>query len=236
MSGKARVSAIIVAAGEGLRMGGVSKPLIKLGGKAVITLVAEAFSECESVDEIVIVTKREEDYDGLLPKNKKIIFAPGGESRLISISNGVSLSSGEIVCLHDCARPFVTPFIIEAVISAARSYGVASAFCGAKDTLRYRDEKEGCIYTPKRENMLAVQTPQAFRRDIYFALRAVSQKKLLPGLDEAGMAEEAGFRVEYVENSSLNIKLTDAGDVKVAKAIAFLWERGEISFEDWPRL
>jgi 2-C-methyl-D-erythritol 4-phosphate cytidylyltransferase len=226
MQRKPYVSAVIVAAGDGTRMGSVSKPLIKIGGKTVIERVAEAFSACPSVDEIIIVCKDPAPFEVLVKSSKPVTFVTGGNIRSESVSNGVDAAKkAEIVCIHDCARPFITPGEIETLITEAEKTGASSACTKVKDTIKYVSEEEKCFYTPKRENLIAVQTPQVFKRDIYLASRAAALKDGLSSTDETTIAEHAGFKVSYVETSEFNIKLTDANDIKIAKAICFLEER-----------
>lgn len=223
------VGAVIVAAGSGTRMGNVSKPLIKLGDKTVFEHVLSAFSACSSVDEIVIVCRDKAPFEKLVKSEKPVRFAEGGKTRFHSVSNGVdALKYADIVCIHDCARPFITPEEIEKLIGEAVKTGAATACTRVKDTVKYADPGEKCFYTPKRENLIAVQTPQVFKRDIYIASRAVAIRDSLYATDETSIAEHAGFAVSYAETSELNIKLTDINDVKIAKAICFLKEKGEL--------
>ena len=229
MQRKPYVGAVIVAAGSGTRMGNVSKPLIMLGGKTVIERVVDAFSACPSVDEIIVVCKNSAPFEHLIKSEKQLKFVGGGDTRSDSVSNGVNvLNKADIVCIHDCARPFITAEEIEALIKEAVKTGASCACTKVRDTIKYVSEEEKCCYTPKRENLIAVQTPQVFKRDIYLASRAIALKDGLSSTDETTIAEHAGFKVSYIETSELNIKLTDANDVKIAKAICFLNERSEI--------
>ncbi|PKM61743.1 MAG: 2-C-methyl-D-erythritol 4-phosphate cytidylyltransferase [Firmicutes bacterium HGW-Firmicutes-21] len=224
-------SGIIVAAGSGTRMGTVAKPLIKLCGKTVFEYVLEAFIT-SSVDEIIIVCKDKTMFTPLIPSgtDKPVIFADGGKTRAISVYNGVAQTKkGDgFVCIHDCARPFVTPEIINAVINAARESGAATASHPVTDTVKYVNPDAKTIYTPERRYLFSVQTPQVFSKKIYTVAFALSQKQGLTATDETTMAENAGFAVTYVETPKTNIKLTDPEDIKTAKAILFLQSKGEI--------
>lgn len=229
MNKKPYVGVVIVAAGSGTRMGNVSKPLIRLGDKTVLEHVLSSFSVCPSVDEIAIVCKDEFAFEGLVKSEKPVKFVAGGKTRFESVSNGVdALKKADIICIHDCARPFITSEEIEKLIDAAIKTGAATACTKVKDTVKYVSYEEKCFYTPKRENLIAVQTPQVFKRDVYLASRAVALRDNLSATDETTIAEHAGFTVSYIETSELNIKLTDVNDIKIAKAIMFLKERGEL--------
>lgn len=230
-SGKLFVSGIIVAAGSGIRMGTVAKPLIKLGKKTVFEYVLEAFL-ASSVDEIVIVCSDKSLFLPLIPANiqKPIKFAEGGKTRALSVYNGVSeANKGEgLVCIHDCARPFITSEIINNVIDAAAVSGAATASNPVTDTIKYVNTEAKNIYTPERKYLFSIQTPQVFIKNIYTISFALAQKQGLKATDETSMAEKAGFTVTYVETPKTNIKLTNPDDIKTAKAILFLQERGEI--------
>ncbi|HOJ48830.1 MAG TPA: 2-C-methyl-D-erythritol 4-phosphate cytidylyltransferase [Bacillota bacterium] len=231
------VSGIIVAAGSSVRMnaglpaGTISKPLIKLGRKTVFEYVIEAFA-ASSVDEIIVVCADKSAFLPLIPKElkKPVRFAEGGKTRAISVYNGVSASKqGDgLVCIHDCARPFVTSEMIDKVIDAAVQSGAATASHPVTDTIKYVNPEAKTIYTPERKYLVSVQTPQAFSKKIYTVSFALAQKQNMTATDETSMVENAGFQVTYVETPRTNIKLTTPEDIKTAKAILFLQERGEL--------
>ncbi len=223
-----RVSAIIVAAGTGQRMGGVEKPLIKLGKSTVFSMVLDAFEKSETVTDIVVVCR---DSTRLAPiaekyKQKKIIFAPGGKTRTESVLNGVLMAGDtDIVCIHDCARPFITAENIDDVVNAVYETGASCACKAMTDTVKYTDENGSVQYTPKRDRLIAVQTPQVFRRDIYLVASAMGKKNKISATDDTTLAESAGFKVKYINIGDNNDKLTTAEDIKRAKARIFLEER-----------
>lgn len=225
---KRRVTAVIVAAGTGQRMGGVEKPLIKLGHGTVFSMVLDAFEKCETVTDIVVVCR---DSTRLAPiainyKKKNISFAPGGKTRTESVMNGVLYAGNtDIVCIHDCARPFITAENIDEVVNAVYETGASCACKAVTDTIKYTDEKGNVEYTPKRDRLIAVQTPQVFRKDIYLVAAAMGKKNKLTATDDTTLAEAAGFKVKYVNIGDNNDKLTTAEDIKRAKARIFLEER-----------
>ncbi len=216
-------TAVIVAAGSGVRMGGVRKPLIKLSGKTVFERVLEAFN-ASSVSDVVVVGIEDElkPYAGV--STKPIRFVAGGKTRTDSVYNGVFASKNKFVCVHDCARPFVTAEIIDSVIAACIQKGAATACCKVTDTVKLVDRDKKILTAPDREHLFALQTPQCFCRDAFFAGYANAKAKGAQFTDESTLLENAGFYVEYVECPKSNIKLTTAEDVKIAKAMLFLEE------------
>ena len=221
-------SAIIVAAGSGTRMGSISKPLIKIGGMTIIERVADVFDHCEHISEIIVVEKEAGQFESIVKCTKPVKFVTGGKTRADSVRNGVAASSAPYVCIHDCARPFITANEVEKVLNAAFLSDAACACAKVNDTIKYRSEEEKCFYTPKRDNLIAVQTPQVFKKSVWAVADAIAQKKGVFNTDDTTAVEQAGFGVDYVECSAFNFKLTDANDVKIAKAIYFLKEHGDL--------
>ena len=227
MKNKPTVSAVIVAAGSGTRMGGVSKPLIDLGGKTVLERVLDAVSAAETVDDIVLVCRKSNEIDTIVSRCKKPIkTVEGGATRTESVRNGAMAVKSDFLCFHDCARPFIKSEDIDRVVNAALSCGAASACAPEYNTVKYLDTNRKVLFTPERDRLIAVQTPQVLKRDIYLISLAAALEKDIRSTDETTIAELAGFRVDYVDIGTYNFKLTDAADVKRAKAMIFLESRG----------
>ena len=222
------VFAVIVAAGGGTRMGGVSKPLIKLGKKTLFEYVMDSFCASEAEKITVVCSAANEAALKELASayaSKPVEFAGGGETRADSVFNGVKkCGKCGYVIVHDCARPFVTPEIIAAVVEGARNTGVSTACTPVTDTVKYVDAEHGVIYTPERRNLLAIQTPQCFRYGLYLPAYLLARSGGREYTDETSMLEAAGNRVEYVRCDASNIKLTTKADVMTARAIRLIRE------------
>lgn len=214
--------AVIAAAGSGRRMGGVSKPNIKLLGKTLFEYVLDAFDE-SSVDEIVVVCS--EDNENSLRELAKgyktpITLVRGGETRAQSVFNGISASKdAEIFCVHDCARPFITKEVIEETINAAEKFGASCVCSPITDTLKYKDPETGVVSTPDRGNMFAVQTPQCFKKSLYLRARESVGEDITIFTDETSLLEKIGVEVKYIKRLETNMKLTAIDDVPIAEII-----------------
>lgn len=226
------VCAVIAAAGNGTRMGGISKPEIRLDGKTLFARVLTAFlGSC--VREIVVVCgenrERLEHIAAELHPQKPIRFCTGGKERSASVYNGVQQAGRDcsFICVHDCARPFVTSELIDSVIRAAVPTGAATACTAVTDTVKYIDEERHTVYTPKREHLLAIQTPQVFRRDFYEVAYALSLKSGETYTDESALLEVADAKVAYVKTDARNIKLTTKADIVLARAQLWIEKQGE---------
>lgn len=228
------VCGIIVAAGSGTRMGGVSKPEIKLNGKTLFERVLEAFL-ASPVDEIVVVGGENLPRLRLLAGHYNpavpLRFCEGGKTRSESVFAGVCQASPGVsyACVHDCARPFVTSEIISAVIEGAKKTGAATACSPVTDTIKFVDTEHKTVYTPKRDHLLAIQTPQVFKKESYTVAYALAVKQGGVFTDETSMLEAAGATVEYVQTDPRNIKLTTKEDILLARAMLLVEKAKEQS-------
>lgn len=220
---KPYVTAVIVGAGNGTRMGGVNKALIKIGDTTAFRMVLDAFGAAESISEIVVVCRdiAEMQRESMGFNVKPLSFTQGGNTRTDSVLNGVRAASAKsaFYCIHDCARPLVTPQIIDTVTAAAIKTGAATACTPVTDTVKYVDSETGTVYTPTRSKLLALQTPQVFEARLYNVASALAGKDGFAATDDTAIAEHAGFKVEYVQTDESNLKLTSVDDVYLARYI-----------------
>ncbi|MGI8813554.1 MAG: 2-C-methyl-D-erythritol 4-phosphate cytidylyltransferase [Pyrinomonadaceae bacterium] len=216
-------TAIIVAAGTGIRLGSeLPKQYIQIDNKPVIRYSLERFDEAPSIDEIVVVVARDEvdRFDRLLKGSailKPVRVTIGGSTRALSVWNGLeSISSDDgIVAVHDAARPLVTTDEIERTIAAAATTGAACLTAAINDTVKALTA--GVITsTIDRSTLRRALTPQAFR--IELLRRAFAESQLGSHVsDECYLVEKLGHPIASVEGSSRNIKITVADDLLVAK-------------------
>lgn len=147
----------------------------------------------------------------------------GGATRSASVRNGLAAVPNEatIICVHDAARPFASEFLFDEVINAvcAGADGAVPAL-PVIDTIKVIDENKNVVSTPNRRELVAVQTPQAFRAR---ALR-VAHAKNPEGTDDATLVENNGFKVVVVDGDALNRKITTPDDLNWARAVS----RGEV--------
>ena len=215
--------AVIVAAGNASRMGGIDKVMAPLGGEPMIVKSVRTFQECDAVREIVIVTRQ----DLLVPimdlchgfdKVKTVIT--GGASRPESVEKGLRALSDKVklAAIHDGARPLITWQVIDRTIRAAASYGAAAPAIPVKDTVKV--VRGGIVMeTPDRSRLQAVQTPQIFDIDL---LRAALKKAAEDGAqitDDCSAVERLGMSVRMVEGDERNIKVTTPLDLKIAEVL-----------------
>lgn len=220
---KPYISGIIVAAGDGARMGGVIKPLLSFSNKTFLEIVLTQFIKSDIIDEIVVVSKNIPEILNIINNflgTKPLIFTTGGNTRQESVFNGVSKTSPKstYVMIHDCARPFIDENIIKSAYECSLKTGASCISKPVTDTIKYRNENDE-IKTPKRDRLFAVETPQTFLKDMYLSSYALSLKNNVNFTDETSMVEYAGFKVNYFINDRINMKITTKEDFELAKMI-----------------
>ena len=218
-------SVVIVCAGNSTRMGGVNKILLPLGERLVIGVTMQAFQKCESVGEIIIVAResdipaiREEADKAGITKLKEC--TTGGATRQESVINGIRcISKGiQLVAIHDGARPLVKPEHIEKVIKDASVFGGATRGVPVKDTIKTVDG--GLIIdTPPRSSLYITQTPQIFKRDLYFEGVDFALEHGLDFTDDCQLVEAIGGKVAMTVGDYTNIKITTPEDIKLAEVL-----------------
>lgn len=216
------ISAIILAGGKGKRMNSkVSKQFIEIKDKPVIYYTIKKFNENKNIDNIVVVLPKDEvDYfkENVLKKYTlkvdKIVI--GGAERQDSVYNGLKSleqDSVDIVLIHDGARPFISDRIIEEGINYAAVYGASAPGVMPKDTIKIKSEEGFSINTPKRETLMAIQTPQVFKfNEILKCHEKIKEDKILV-TDDTMVVEQYGYNVYLYEGEYTNIKITTPEDL-----------------------
>ncbi|MBF6612402.1 MAG: 2-C-methyl-D-erythritol 4-phosphate cytidylyltransferase [Chloroflexi bacterium] len=234
------MAAVIVAAGQSQRMGGVDKQLRTVGGLPVLARTVAAFEACEYVGAIVLVINPDNMAGaaelGVTYGWKKVrSMVPGGERRQDSVLAGLKAVRAlgrdgtpyEWVAVHDGARPLVTSELISRGLAAAQEVGAAIAALPSTDTVKTVDASGTITGTPERSNLWLAQTPQVFRLSLILG----AYDALEGNEDEAGttdcarVLELAGRAVKVFEGERTNIKITTPLDLRLAEAI--LREQGE---------
>lgn len=220
------ISAVLVAAGSSTRMG-FDKLSFDLGGETVLHRSIRAFDQCPQIGEIVLVAGKNRAFveQQAVGCTKPVQIVAGGATRAESAKNGVLAAHGELVAVHDAARPFVSPAVIAAVLEAAARCGAAAPAVPVKDTIKQavpgdgKTVPEACLVrsTPDRSTLYAVQTPQCFDRTAYLtAAQTLGQQDVT---DDCQLMELTGQLVKLTEGSYENYKITTIEDLKGAGAM-----------------
>ena len=220
-----KVGAIIVAAGESQRMGGIDKVLATLGGEPLLVRATRPFQQCRLVDQLVVVVsgEKEEHCRHLVSGeewSKVSDVCLGGRRRQDSVAAGLKrLEQCDWVIIHDGARPLVTVGLIERGLEAAGETGAAVAAVPVTDTIKVTGD-DGIVHeTPPRKNLWAVQTPQVFRLNMITEAYSGANGDVT---DDASLVERLGYKVKLYMGSYDNIKVTTSDDLALAEV---LWQK-----------
>lgn len=231
MSGTAWNAAVVVAAGRGIRIGGdVPKQYRSVGGRAVLTrtLAALAAHPDLAVIQPVIAADAATFYHACLDELDSVLrdklAAPveGGATRQQSVRAGLEALAEShapaLVLVHDAARPHVDTALIDRALAAGRDHGAAVPGIAVTDTVKLVEAAGPGIgrvrETPARENLRAVQTPQAFAFGALLdAHRGAAAADLHGFTDDGALAEWAGLDVVVFEGDPRNRKITQPSDL-----------------------
>ena len=196
---------------------------MEVGGRPMLEWSLDAFRAATAIGQIVVAAPAGEEESA---RGRGVVAVAGGEHRSESVANALALCAGEIVVVHDAARPLVTPELIDAVIEElAEDHGAAGVIAATPvtDTIKQAGDGGQVERTLDRSRLWAVQTPQAFRSE---ALReALSEPgSLAEASDDAMLVERRGGRLLIHSSPPDNIKVTTPFDLRVADLL--LRERG----------
>lgn len=221
------LSLIVAAAGQGRRLGaGSNKVFLPLGDKPILAHTLAVAEASPMVDEVIVVTRPED-----IPMCHQVVTAgpyrkvrqivAGGKERQDSIAAGLKAVApvAEWVAVHDGARPFLSPVLLERVIAAARDTGAAIAALPVKETIKRGNTEDMVTATLERRGLWAAQTPQVFRRDWLAAAYREAEINGWQATDDAALVERAGYPVKLVPGEEVNIKITTPGDLALARAL-----------------
>jgi 2-C-methyl-D-erythritol 4-phosphate cytidylyltransferase len=218
--------AIIPAGGKGLRSGlATPKQYLKVYGKEIIVYTLQTFQKNKLINKIIVAA--EPEYFSLLIQlvkkyrlSKVKLIVEGGNTRQQSVFNVVLASeadSHDLLVVHDAARALLPDNVLTNSILWAKKSGNSLVCIKAKDTL-IKGKKFVDEYL-NRDEVYYVQTPQIFKYiDLYKALIKAEREHFI-GTDESMLVKKTGKKVNIVEGSVFNFKITTKEDVKFFKKL-----------------
>jgi 2-C-methyl-D-erythritol 4-phosphate cytidylyltransferase len=214
------VAAILVAAGSGERLGAdVPKAFVEVDGQTLLARAVARFRDHPGIGEVIVVLPQSH-ADSRFALTTSVV---GGRTRQESVAAGLGAlpDSVDAVLVHDVARPFVPMQVIDAVL-AALSDGADAVVpvVPIHDTVRRIDADGALAGVLDRSTLVAVQTPQGFRRDVLVAAHA--QAGDASATDDAALVEALGGRVVAVPGADESFKITTPLDLARAEALARL--------------
>lgn len=207
--------AIILAAGSSERMDGPDKLMMQVAGAPLLAWTLRAAYAARTVRRIVIVV-RADRLDALARepwiRSTRATLVAGGVRRQDSVAAGVDACDGEVVLIHDGARPMVTPALIDAVAHAAREHGAAVPIVAVPESMRRVVDGE-IVSVLDRLGLYRSQTPHGARREVLLRAYAVQDPRGPETfVDETTLVQAAGIRVATLPGEVANLKVTLPGD------------------------
>ena len=222
-----RAAFVIAAGGAGTRMNaGVPKQFLEIAGKTLLQLTVEAIAELEAVTQIIIALPPE-----FIPRAETALtrgatrirpeFVAGGQNRQCSVKNGCARvrSDVDVIAVHDAVRPFCPREVMEETLAAAWEKGAAVPGLQATETIQRVSRKGRVLRTPPREELYAIQTPQAFKACLLLEALDRAEAEGFLGTDESSVVRWAGHPVTVVPGSPDNIKITRPLDMEIARLL-----------------
>lgn len=222
-----KVSAILAAAGAGLRLGaGTPKQFLDVDGRSLLELSLAALAEHPEVDEVIVALPSDhlDPPPGSVTRSWRcpVRAVAGGARRQDSVGRAFTAvaADADVVLVHDAARPFATAAMVSRVIAATAAHGAAIPALAATDTVkmaRTEGDHRWVAATLARQDVYLVQTPQGFARAVLESALAAADATAAAATDEATLVERLGHRVELVAGDPANVKITTAEDLANAR-------------------
>ncbi len=214
-----RNSCIIVAGGNGSRMGGeIPKQFLLVNGIPVLMHTIQNFYDFDNSLQLILVLPENElsnwnslcqNHDFKIPHQ----LIAGGNTRFQSVKNGLSLAQDcDLIAVHDGVRPLVSKETLTRCFNCAVKKGAAIPVLPANESVREGSMSESVPVDRSRYFM--VQTPQVFKASVIKA--GYQQEWISEFTDDASVVEHSGVPVHLVMGNRENIKITFPEDLQIA--------------------
>ena len=232
MPSTSEARAVLTAAGSGSRLGCEGpKALVELSGRPLVWWAARGL-RAGGVGTIVVTAPAaslDEFRAGIADIGGVEVVAGSDRSRQASVALGLAAlgqhKPGDVVLVHDAARPLTPAQVTARVIDAVRAgAGAVIPVLPVTDTLKSVDASGVVTGTPRRADMVAVQTPQGFRWDVLMraheAGASLGADEAVAATDDAGLVEAIGAVVHTVAGDERSLKVTRPLDLSLAQLLA----------------
>lgn len=214
---------LLLAAGEGARLGAREpKALFDLDGEPLVCKALAAIADATLVDGVIVAAPSgyEKRFESLLPGTPKPVrVVCGGKTRQASAAAALAaVGDTDAVLVHDAARPLTPPALFDACLRELDRHEAVCPALPLTDTIK---EIEGdlIVRTHERDKLVAVQTPQGFRTEVYRRAHTRAAEEHFVATDDAALVERLGVHVHVIPGDDRNVKVTTAHDAAIARAI-----------------
>lgn len=223
------VTAVVVAAGAGRRIGGeIAKSYLPIAGRPLLLRTLDRVFEAKSVEQVVLVAAAPdiERCDAMLRsdfalRGRSCELQFGGTTRQQSVKRGLEKIAKEtdLVVIHDGARPFASAALIDRCVKSAADKRAVVVGLPVRDTIKVVGDDRQIESTPDRRTLWEIQTPQVFQKDLIMAAHARAKSDGFEATDDAMLVERLGETVYVVEGERTNLKITLPEDIWLAEAM-----------------
>lgn len=220
------LSCIVTAAGSGLRMKSkVNKPYIEVGGRKILEITLDTITTIKEIDEIILVIRKDDEsfVRNIISKyDRDIKYVYGKTTRELSTFEGLKALSekSDLVLTHDGVRPFASRELFLKIIEGLRDNKAVITATKSKDTVKIVDDNMYVDFTPNRDYVYNIQTPQAFDKRLIFEMYKDYIQSEFKVTDDSQLFEffDRSEPVKVVHGEYSNIKITTQEDIIFAKA------------------
>ena len=217
-----KLGVVIVAGGLSQRMAGINKLFVPLKGRPLLAWSVDACQKHRLVRQVVLVLNDKDLARGRKLQEQrgwsKATLCPGGARRQDSVTEGLRrIRDCDWVMIHDGARPFLTPDLIDDGVKVVEEIGAAAAAVPVKDTIKLAADDRLVGETLQRDRVWVAQTPQIFSFDL---VRQAYENLTAEVTDDAAAVECLGHKVQLYMGDYRNIKVTTSEDLALARIIA----------------
>lgn len=226
--------AVILAAGLSTRMCGRDKLFMEVAGLPLLAWTMRAVEQANTIRRVILVVR--EDRARTIAcepwlRSLSPTIVVGGARRQDSVAAGVEAADGEVVLIHDGARPLVTPALFDRVAQAARTFGAAVPVAAVPESMR-RIIDGRIIEIVDRTDLYRSQTPHGARREVLLtAYERQDPRGPQTFIDETTLVQSTGIVVSTVQGDPANLKVTLPGDEGLA--FGLLEARARLGWDPW---
>ena len=222
-------TAIVLAAGEGRRLGGdTPKTYLPIAGRPLLLRTLDRMFSASSVKAVVVVVAAEQKArcESLLSsdaalRDRRWLLQTGGATRQESARRGLEQvrTDAAIIIIHDAARPFVSAGLIDRCVEAAAEKQAVVVGLPVRDTIKSVSTDRCIQSTPERSTLWEIQTPQVFKRELIIDAHERAAREGVQVTDDATVVERIGTPVYVLEGERTNLKITLPEDVWLAETL-----------------
>lgn len=216
-----KVAALLLIAGNSSRFkSSTPKQMFLLKGKPVFEYALNTFVNNKTVDDVVVVVNKSIQKQMSKFASKKAQIVLGGKTRQESVANGLkalNYENNDLVIIHDGARPLIDNKIIKNVIAGAKKYGAVTTAITVEDTMAEVEKSNSIKTFVKREDLVRIQTPQAFKFGVIYD--AHKKAKRLTATDDCSLVQNLNYKVKIIPGDKKLQKITTLEDIKILESL-----------------